>query len=258
MGDSRPLPSFGHVELDPGDGTLPVDSSPDAIDVDFDDDGPPPEARKAPAMEDATRIVHGDALSNITRSSGAPPRRDTPGGVTRVGEAPADLMAAARGSSEPPSGLALSGDRAAAMRELYARGDAEAALALASEITSEMPGPGGAAAFGGGLPMGEDSYPGLPSFGASPADGESGTAIVQTRLSVPPLAAMTSRRGVPRVVLSPARIAALPIDHRAGFLLAHIDGRQSMEEILDVCAMPEEEALGLLEALTAMGVIELE
>jgi len=55
-----------------------------------------------------------------------------------------------------------------------------------------------------------------------------------------------------------AEIAKLPIDHRAGFLLAHVDGMQTLEEILDVCAMPATEALALIAKLEKMGVIELE
>lgn len=62
---------------------------------------------------------------------------------------------------------------------------------------------------------------------------------------------------IPRVKKSPGEIAKLPIDHRAGFLLAHIDGMQSVEEILDICAMPESEALDLIEKLETLGVIEM-
>jgi hypothetical protein len=47
------------------------------------------------------------------------------------------------------------------------------------------------------------------------------------------------------------------LDPRAGFLLAHIDGIYSMEEIPDRCAMPEAEALATLERLCALGVLAL-
>ena len=55
-----------------------------------------------------------------------------------------------------------------------------------------------------------------------------------------------------------AEVSKLPIDHRAGFLLAHVDGMQTLEEILDVCAMPATDALELIERLKEMGVIEFE
>jgi hypothetical protein len=62
---------------------------------------------------------------------------------------------------------------------------------------------------------------------------------------------------VPRVLLSRAEIADLPIDPRSAFVLCHIDGSQTLEEILDVCAMPEADALELLERLRTMGVIAI-
>ena len=62
---------------------------------------------------------------------------------------------------------------------------------------------------------------------------------------------------IPQVLLSAAEIAKLPIDPRAAFILSHVDGIQSMEEILDICAMAEAEAVELLEKLRAMGVISL-
>ena len=71
-------------------------------------------------------------------------------------------------------------------------------------------------------------------------------------------AASSERQGIPRVLLKPAEISKLPIDHRAGFLLGFIDGMQTMEEILDVCAMPPNEALELIRSLVDLGVIEIE
>lgn len=65
-------------------------------------------------------------------------------------------------------------------------------------------------------------------------------------------------QSVPRVLKSVAEISRLKIDHRTGFLLAHVDGVQTLEEILDVCAMPPAEALSLIFGLAAMGAIELE
>ncbi len=60
---------------------------------------------------------------------------------------------------------------------------------------------------------------------------------------------------IPRLALKPRELALLPLTHREGFLLAMIDGRSSIETILDVCAMPAEEALELLEGLVERGVV---
>jgi hypothetical protein len=80
-------------------------------------------------------------------------------------------------------------------------------------------------------------------------------------LSVPPgtpSLTLTERQSIPRVVSSAGDVSKLPIDHRAGFLLAHVDGMQTLEELLDVCAMPAAEALELFAKLKAMGVVEFE
>jgi hypothetical protein len=60
---------------------------------------------------------------------------------------------------------------------------------------------------------------------------------------------------VPRLALRPRDLALLPLDHREGFLLSMVDGVTSIETILDVCAMPTEEALEILESLVKRGVL---
>ena len=69
---------------------------------------------------------------------------------------------------------------------------------------------------------------------------------------------LTQRQSIPRVLVSPSEIAKLPIDHRGGFLLTHIDGMHTLEEILDICAMPAAEALEILRNLEAHRVIEFD
>ena len=54
----------------------------------------------------------------------------------------------------------------------------------------------------------------------------------------------------------PAReVSLLPLDHREGFLLSLVDGVTSIETILDVCAMPADEALEILNSLVDRGVL---
>jgi hypothetical protein len=47
----------------------------------------------------------------------------------------------------------------------------------------------------------------------------------------------------------------LSIDHRAGFLLSHVDGVSSLEMILDVSGMPTLDALKILCELAQQRVI---
>lgn len=65
-------------------------------------------------------------------------------------------------------------------------------------------------------------------------------------------------RRTPRVALDRAAVAALSLDHRAGFLLSIIDGTFTVQELLDVCGMPQMDALALLFELTERGVVALD
>ncbi len=171
--------------------------------------------------------------------------------ATRIGKFD-DQPPSSRRSPPSASGVASRDDRVAAMRELYAQGHADAALALASELGSDFaqddPDP-----YGGLIPVEDDPFGGLEPIDDDPQEH---TAIVEASTDSSRLAMMTSRQ-VPRLLVGAKEIAKLPMDPRTAFILGHIDGIQSMEEILDVCAMPEAEAIELIDRLRAMGVISL-
>jgi hypothetical protein len=218
-----------------------------------------PEDRKARESihDESTRIVSGDALSAITRPPPAMSNEEAEPGPP-----------SARSGGRSASGVA-SHDRVAAMRDLYARGDAAGALSLAASL-------GDSVASGGMgdhpdasivVEFGEQSIDVLDPFGGLiPLEDElAATATVRPGSPVasapPPPAAhltLTERQSIPRVLKSMAEVSKLKIDHRAGFLLAHVDGMQTLEEILDICAMPSAEALSLISTLKDMGVIEFE
>lgn len=360
MGES-PVPDFGHVDLEVEDAH---DASPGGeafghVDIDVGEAGDPPHdsadsapprsrsfgrgdplkriTRKAdrstappPSIHDeSTRIVKGDLLSHMTRPQ--PPHDEpTSAWVDVALEEPASEGPSSSYPGQPApseSGVATRGDQVAAMRELYAKGDAEGALALAAaldpvvrEVGSDHPDASIVVTFGeeeisdpyGGLIPADDlvddelaakptapppstrspsfaSLPPPPSTrtpsqlamtaplasarslshhvkSAPPPSTRTPSAAPSTAGSEPPAAkpsvaaqlTLTARQSIPRVLKSPAEIAELPIDHRAGFLLAHFDGVQTIEEILDICAMPGDEAIQLITELVAMGVVDLE
>jgi hypothetical protein len=64
-------------------------------------------------------------------------------------------------------------------------------------------------------------------------------------------------RVVPKLVKTRAEIAAAPIDHRAGFLIAHIDGVTTVQGLVDIAGMPEEEVQEILERLRRLGIVAL-
>lgn len=62
---------------------------------------------------------------------------------------------------------------------------------------------------------------------------------------------------VPRVAMQRSALTGLQLDHRAGFLLACVDGVSTVEEIIDVSAMPRLDAVRILHELMQEGVIEM-
>jgi hypothetical protein len=135
-------------------------------------------------------------------------------------------------------GVAL---RIAAVRELYARG----CMAEASALASLIP-----------LPT-DDADDLIPVDEAPVEDLRDRTKMIDADASFRAqcLRKLTAADCVPRRLASPTDIAKLPIDPRSAFLLSLVDGTSSLQSILDVCAMPEEEALPLLEHLCFVGAI---
>ncbi len=65
------------------------------------------------------------------------------------------------------------------------------------------------------------------------------------------------RKVVPRVVRSQRECADAPLDHREGFLLAHIDGVTSIEGLIDICGLPEQDVLTLIQRLRRLRIVTL-
>jgi len=65
------------------------------------------------------------------------------------------------------------------------------------------------------------------------------------------------RANIPRVAMGAEELRWLALDHRAGFLLSFIDGSMSLDEVLDVCSMPELDALRIMFELRMQGAIEI-
>jgi len=65
------------------------------------------------------------------------------------------------------------------------------------------------------------------------------------------------RPGGIRVLKSEEQLRALPLDHRAGFLLSMVGLVQTVDELLDISGMPRNEAMRLLCDLADLGVVDL-
>ena len=62
---------------------------------------------------------------------------------------------------------------------------------------------------------------------------------------------------VPWLVVSYDVLQGLPLDARAGFLVSLIDGACTVEMLLDISGMPDDETLDILHELVRVGAVEL-
>jgi len=62
---------------------------------------------------------------------------------------------------------------------------------------------------------------------------------------------------VPWLIVTMDQAKELPLDSRAGLLLSLIDGRSTVEMILDMAGLPEDEAIAVLTKMVELEVIEL-
>jgi hypothetical protein len=60
---------------------------------------------------------------------------------------------------------------------------------------------------------------------------------------------------VPRLVAPPERLKALPLDHKAGFVLACIDGESNVQTLIDVSGLPPVDVVRTLERLVELGIV---
>jgi hypothetical protein len=61
--------------------------------------------------------------------------------------------------------------------------------------------------------------------------------------------------GAPVISMSPERLLRLPLDHRAGFLLSLMDGTMDLATVVEVSAMPRNDALRVVRDLFESGVV---
>ncbi len=71
------------------------------------------------------------------------------------------------------------------------------------------------------------------------------------------LARLGSRTHVPFTRTSREAALRVPLDHWAGFVLSLVDGKASIDEIVDASSLPEVEALRLLCELRDRGLIDV-
>ena len=115
-----------------------------------------------------------------------------------------------------------------------------------------------------------EAAPAPSSFGSRPAAAFHGESPTGTRpkgsrdaVTVDQVGAAAIRMAkearldqVPRVVASRELISMAPIDARAAFIMALVDGRNTVEAIVDMSGMASDEARAVLEKLALLRLIE--
>lgn len=140
--------------------------------------------------------------------------------VHRQGDSVTDLGP----TKEPPRAA----DPMSELRERYALGDFSGALTVAESLL-------------------EDD--------ADNADVQRYAASCRDVLQQMYMARLGALDQIPVVAVPAEQLRWLTLDHRAGFLLSHVDGVSTLEEILDISGMPHLEAMRLIYELLQQKVI---
>jgi hypothetical protein len=130
--------------------------------------------------------------------------------------------------SRPPGSSVL--DLAGEMLDRFALGDFSGAL-LAAEIV-----------------LGKD-----PKH----AEAQRCAASCRDRLSDMHLSRLGGANKIPQIAIAGSEVRWLGLDHRAGFLLSRVDGRSTIDELVDLSGMARHEALKILVELVDGGALSL-
>ena len=61
----------------------------------------------------------------------------------------------------------------------------------------------------------------------------------------------------PQLLKTRRELASAPIDHRDAFVLSLVDGKTSVQGVVDLAAMPDGEAVSILHRLATLGIVRL-
>lgn len=178
-----------------------------------------PEARRTPSAREAVR----DPQATITNEDE----------LERARVASMELMATplpVPAAAPTPVIITDADDPESGMRERFAVGDFAGALEAAEKVLA-----------------------------ATPGHAEADRVADECRESLAHLCEnkLGSLDRVPFVVVAREELKFLALDHRAGFLLSHVDGVSTLETILDVSGMPRLDAMRILVELVQKRVVAL-
>jgi hypothetical protein len=91
-------------------------------------------------------------------------------------------------------------------------------------------------------------------FDLSEAARESAREFPAAASDIRPIVSLAS---IPWLVITYDDLRKLPLDPQAGFIVSLIDGRCTVEMLLDLSGMGEDQTLEILQELVRLGAVEL-
>jgi hypothetical protein len=220
---------------------------PPVPDFDLAEDLPPADKGRSPQItltdEDETEVAR---IRSVLIQSDRPPERPFPG---RLPAEPSRRPSRPEtGQEEPPPTRAYPEEYE---RDPFAHLSAESTGNDLGQLGGEMGDRFSLGDFTGALEIAESI------LANDPVDAEALRCAEESRAKL--IQMYTARIGpldrIPMVMVAREQLRWLSIDHRAGFLLSHVDGVSSLEMILDVSGMPLLDALKILAELQQQRVI---
>jgi len=182
--------------------------------------------REAPRMPATTSVL---TMANAAaRGASEGPAASSPVGKLTQADVKTGVLGAVHGSGAPEITQRVIDDPAAEMHERFSLGDYTGALELAELILA-------------------DDAKNLEAAECS----ENCRTVLENMYS----ARLGPAGGVPIVVVPNAHMRWLSMDHRAGFVLSLIDGKSTLDTILDLSGMPRLDALHILHDLVQQKVV---
>jgi hypothetical protein len=222
---------------------------PPALDFDLAGDLPELDSQRSPQItltdEDETEVAR---IRSVLMQSDPPPERPFPGrplSESRTGRA--GRAEGAAHDDVPPTRAYPSEYE----RDPFAHLTAEATGNDLGQLGGEMGDRFSLGDYTGALEIAESI------LASDPVDAAALRCAEDSRAKL--IQMYTARIGpldrIPMVLVAREQLRWLSIDHRAGFLLSHVDGVSSLEMILDVSGMPLLDALKILAELQQQRVI---
>lgn len=221
----------------------------------------PPPSSSAPPRSSPPKSTPTRSLGSSSTKSAAPPS-GSPKGAPKGG-----------GRSIPPRNTLPKGVAhvaRVATKSVHARGRSLPPKSAPPQSAPRKSAPPQSAPPNGGRPSsreGRDPDTGTRRRALEPSASGGGSARGASRASITVDHVPQSRRqidavnvasrAVPKILKTKAEIAAAPIDHRAGFLLAHIDGATTVQGLVDIAGMPEEDVHEILDRLRRLGIVQI-